>query len=58
MPLLIFSVPDTEQSLKQECGSAALLGIMTINNRVPKCDITKILILEYLNFGLEFWRAV
>ena len=23
-------------------------------NRVPKCDVTKILILEYLNFGSGF----
>ena len=23
-------------------------------NRVPKCDVTKILFLEYCNFGLTF----
>ena len=25
-----------------------------IDNRVPKCDVTKILFLEYFNFGLKF----
>ena len=24
------------------------------DNRVPKCDVTKILFLEYFNFGLKF----
>ena len=29
-----------------------LYAICGNSNRVPKCDVTKILILEYCNFGL------
>ena len=29
-------------------------GIAVVLNRVPKCDVTKVLFLEYCNFGLKF----
>ena len=30
------------------------VGEFLLKNRVPKCDVTKILFLEYCNFGLIF----
>ena len=32
----------------------SIINHSTAVNRVPRCDVTKILILEYLNFGSGF----
>ena len=53
--LFYFVLNETFDMLQQQ--EALYFGytdLVSHFNRVPKCDITKIIFLEYFNFGLKF----